>query len=142
MGAKNYQELVCWQLARDLRVRVRAITEYPAAAKDFGFCDDIRRSARSSPANIAEGYRRRRPKQFAQFLNVALASIDETENHLGEALEARYIDSAEHNELVALAKRARIASQRLLAYLERCSQRPERPKPPRMNHRTREPSNP
>jgi four helix bundle protein len=93
-------------------VRVRAITEYPAAAKDFDFCDDIRRSARSSPSNIAEGYRRRRPRQFAQFLNVALASIDETENHLGEALEARYIEPTEYKDLLVLVMRTRIASQR------------------------------
>ena len=131
MGAKCYQELVCWQLARDLRVRVRAITEYPAAAKDFDFCDDIRRSARSSPANIAEGYRRRRPRQFAQFLNVALASIDETENHLGEALEARYIELVEYNDLLVLVKRTRIASQRLLAYLEQCQDPRDRSRSPR-----------
>ncbi len=131
MGAKCYQELVCWQLARDLRVRVRAITEYPAAARDFDFCDDIRRSARSSPSNIAEGYRRRRPRQFAQFLNVALASIDETENHLGEALEARYIAPTEYNDLLVLVKRARIASQRLLAYLERCPDPRDRPQSPK-----------
>ena len=131
MGAKCYQELVCWQLARDLCVRVRAITEYPAAAKDFDFCDDIRRSARSSPANIAEGYRRRRPRQFAQFLKMALASIDETENHLGEALEARYIELVEYNDLLVLVKRTRIASQRLLAYLEQCQDPRDRSRSPR-----------
>jgi four helix bundle protein len=143
MGAQCYQELVCWQLARDLRVRVREITAKPMVARDFGFCDDIKRSARSGPANIAEGFRRRRPKQFAQFLNVALASIDETENHLGEALEASYIDELEHKELVVLVKRARIASQRLLTYLERWAQQPENLKPwKRPNPRTGEPRKP
>lgn len=118
MGVNRYQELVCWQLARDLRIRVRAITAYPKAARDFGFCDDILRSARSAPANIAEGFRRRRPPQFAYFLTIALGSIDETENHLGEALEASYIGRPEYDELLVLVKRARTASQGLLRYLE------------------------
>ena len=137
MGVQRYEDLVCWQLARDLRRRVRAITEYPAVSRDFGFCDDIRRSARSVPANIAEGFRRRKPPQFAHFMTIALASIDETENHLGEALDARYIGTDEYADLRVLVKRARVASQRLLAYLERCTRRP-----PNRRDRTREPVNP
>jgi four helix bundle protein len=119
MGVQRYEDLVCWQLARDLRRRIRAITEYSRVSNDFGFCNDIRRSARSAPANIAEGFRRRKPRQFAHFMTIALGSIDETENHLGEALDACYISDTEHAELLVLIKRVRTASQRLLAYLER-----------------------
>jgi four helix bundle protein len=130
MGVDRYQDLVCWQLARDLRRRVRAITEYPKAAKDFGFCDDILRSGRSAPSNIAEGFRRRHPRQFAYFLTMAVGSIDETENHLGEALEAKYIDVKEHDDLVELVRQARSASLGLLAYLERCAKRQDKRRPP------------
>jgi hypothetical protein len=52
-------------------------------------------------------------------MTIALGSIDETENHLGEALDACYISDTEHAELLVLIKRVRTASQRLLAYLER-----------------------
>ena len=62
---------------------------------------------------------------------MALASIDETENHLGEALEARYIGPAEYTDLLVLIKRARIASQRLLAYLEQCPDPRDRPQSPK-----------
>ena len=54
-------------------------------------------------------------------MTIALGSIDETENHLGEALDAGYIADDAHAELVVLVKRARTASQRLLKYLEQRS---------------------
>jgi hypothetical protein len=58
-------------------------------------------------------------------MTIALGSIDETENHLGEALDAKYISTDEHADLRVLVKRARTASQRLLAYLERCARPPQ-----------------
>ena len=54
-------------------------------------------------------------------MTIALGSIDETENHLGEALDAGYITDDAHAELLVLVKRARTASQRLLKYLEQRS---------------------
>ena len=43
----------------------------------------IRRAAKSIPANIAEGFGRRRYKQdYIRFLTYALASCDETRVHL------------------------------------------------------------
>lgn len=34
----------------------------------FGICSQMKRSAVSIPSNIAEGYRRRNPKEFTYFL--------------------------------------------------------------------------
>ncbi|MDI6810618.1 MAG: four helix bundle protein [archaeon] len=43
----------------------------------------MRRSAKSIPANIAEGFGRRRYKnEFIRFLTFALASCDETKEHI------------------------------------------------------------
>ena len=65
---------------------------------------------------------RRKARVFAHFLDIEIGSIDETKNHLGEALEAMYITATEHAELVELAERAKRASQGLRAYLERCGE--------------------
>ena len=48
----------------------------------FGIVSQIRRSASSVPANIAEGHGREGRAQFLQFLRVAQGSLKELETHL------------------------------------------------------------
>jgi four helix bundle protein len=48
----------------------------------FGLTSQIRRSAASIPANIAEGYGRENTRVFIQFLRVAQGSLKELETHL------------------------------------------------------------
>jgi len=50
---KGYKELVVWQKARDLAVLIYSITGQVKFKKDFGLCDQVRRSAVSVPSNIA-----------------------------------------------------------------------------------------
>jgi four helix bundle protein len=58
MGAQHYKDLECWQLAHELKLEVFAFTGRMPAKADRDFCHDIRRSARSAPSNIAEGFGR------------------------------------------------------------------------------------
>ena len=122
MGAKRYEDLVCWQLSNDLKLRIYAITDALPAAKDFRYCDQIRESARSAPSNIAEGFGRFHPADFARFLEIARGSLIETHNHLRDGLDRRYLTAVECRELCALADRASAATTRLRSYLDRCSQ--------------------
>ena len=85
MIAKSYRELVCWQLSVQLRDELIAITARPAFARNFKLCEQVGDSARSAPTNIAEGFRRS-DTEFRRYLEIALGSLKETENHLDEAL--------------------------------------------------------
>jgi four helix bundle protein len=76
--------------------------------------DDIRASSASAPANIAEGFGRFRPLQFATFLGIAKASLVETQNHLVDASDRRYIDRTLFSRLLNLAKAAERATTNLL----------------------------
>ena len=51
----NFQKLRVWQMAKDLAVRIYKLTDQELISKDFGFKDQIQRSAVSIPSNIAEG---------------------------------------------------------------------------------------
>ena len=48
----------------------------------FRVSGQLSSSARSVPANIAEGFGRYRPTEIARFLEIARGSLDETETHL------------------------------------------------------------
>jgi four helix bundle protein len=120
MGIRHHRDLDAWRLARDLRREVAAfITTFPAK-RDVKFCDQIRESSRSAPSKIAEGFRRFRPREFARFLDIAVGSLGETQNHLDEAFDLRYLSRADFDRIWELAQRAIAASCRLRTYLRRC----------------------
>jgi four helix bundle protein len=117
MGAHNVEELVCYQLAVKLRRVCLAVTARPPFKEDHRFRDDFRAAARSGPSNISEGFRRRSHREFARYLDIALSSIAEERNHVGDALENRYISPDESANCLRLAKRANVAASRLREYL-------------------------
>jgi four helix bundle protein len=118
---------------------VYAFIAKPPASKDFEFCDQIRRSARGAPRTIAEGFGRFRPTEFARYLEFARASLIETQNHIGDALDSKYLTKEEHDELFTLADRAIGASTRLMQYLRTCKEWPGRGNPRTKNPGTKNP---
>jgi four helix bundle protein len=122
--AKHHEELVCWQLARELKKEVYAFIAKPPVNRDFDFCSDIRASARSGPANIAEGFGRSTHREFAHFVSIARASLKETENHLQDAVDSGYLSTDECERLITLAQRAQRTASRLRTYLLETPDRP------------------
>ena len=120
MVARKFEELVAWQLARELERGVYAFTETGDAARDIEYCRQIRRSSSSAPRNLAEGFGRYLPGDFSKFVRNALGSLNETRDHLDAGLERRYLTAARHMELTVLARRATGTSVNLVKYLDRC----------------------
>jgi four helix bundle protein len=120
MAVRKYEDLVAWQLARELERRVYAFTEAGAAARDFEYCRQIRKSSSSAPRNLAEGFGRYLPGDFSKFVRIALGSLNETRDHLDAGLERRYLTAETHTELTVLARRATGTSVNLAKYLDRC----------------------
>ena len=80
----SYRERDVWTLARELVITIHdmTLTKLPKFEM-FEEGSQIRRAIRSVKACIVEGYGRRRYKQeFVRFLTYALASCDETADHL------------------------------------------------------------
>ena len=117
MGANTYRELVCWQLADELQRRIVAITATPSTARHFKFCDQIRDASLSVSSNIAEGFARRSPPDFARFLTIAKGSLAETQVQLRAGLERGYFDQESVVELLKLAARCDRVTSALRAYL-------------------------
>jgi four helix bundle protein len=104
--ARDFRELVCWQLAYELKCEVFAFTAIGPAAKDSKYRDQIRASSSSAPANIAEGFGRFRPREFARFLEIARASLMETQNHLIDGRDRGYLSDTLYFRLSNLARAA------------------------------------
>ena len=117
MIAHRYQELVCWQLAYELKLKVYAFTALDPAVRDFKYCSQVRESARSAPSNMAEGFGRFAPAEFAQFLDYARASLIETQNHLKDGRDLSYVSNNAYEEMYRLADRAIGATTNLRKYL-------------------------
>ena len=50
MGRKGFQDLIVWQKAKDLAVKIYKISKSGVLSRDFGLRDQIRRSAINYPA--------------------------------------------------------------------------------------------
>ncbi|MBN1592828.1 MAG: four helix bundle protein [Candidatus Coatesbacteria bacterium] len=99
MKIAKFEDIKSWQEARKLTARIYALTMDGQFARDFALRDQIRRSAISVMANIAEGFNRKTKKDFTNFLTIALASASETKSHLYIALDLGYIDQQVFDEL-------------------------------------------
>jgi four helix bundle protein len=115
--AKEFTELVAWQLARELKLTVYELVKHPKMARDFKFIDQITDAAASAPRNIAEGFGRFNRKEFAQYLKIAISSEQEVRNHVIDAFDRGYIDSDERDRGIQLSRRAITAAARLRRYL-------------------------
>ncbi len=83
MTFKSYRELVCWQLSVQLRNEIIEIIERPLVARHYRFGEQVSASARLAVSSIAEGFGRSN-KEFHRYLQIALGSLQETENHLAK----------------------------------------------------------
>src|SRR5262245_33890010 len=116
-GAKRFQDLICWQLSRELRRNVRRLIKKPPLAGDFDLCDQLRRATRSATGNIAEGFRCPSHAEFARFLDIAARSLSETEDRLIEAVDEELLSEQDAALAFNLAKRASVAVAHLIKYL-------------------------
>jgi four helix bundle protein len=98
-GAKHFRELVCWQLAQELKLAIYRLADSPKIKRDLRFCDQIREAARSGPRNIAEGFGRRTHREFAMFLDIARGSLMECQNHRQDAVDRGYLSPAEFTSI-------------------------------------------
>jgi four helix bundle protein len=79
---ESYRDLRVWQEAMALAAACYHLTQGFPKEEMFGLTSQIRRSAASIAANIAEGYGREHTRSFVQFLRVAQGSLKELETHL------------------------------------------------------------
>jgi four helix bundle protein len=117
MKIRQFEDLECWQDARELVRVVYAMTKLADFSKDFALVDQIRRSGVSVMANIAEGFYRNSNREFVRFLDISRSSAGETISHLYVALDQGYIDSRIFNGARAQAEKVAKKTSAFISYL-------------------------
>ncbi|NQE04859.1 hypothetical protein C5S32_03215 [ANME-1 cluster archaeon GoMg1] len=101
---KRFEDLKVWQKSHELALEVYRVTQQFPNEEKFGLTSQIRRSAVSVAANIAEGSKRRHLKEYIQMLYIPHGSLSETEYYLFLARDLKYLSDAKYQELFNLSE--------------------------------------
>lgn len=77
MGSTSFKQLIVWQRAAEVRDLVFDALEGFPAGRYYRLIGQMEAAALSIPANIAEGFGRRQPRDKARFYNLARGSAEE-----------------------------------------------------------------
>lgn len=122
---KRFEDLECWKEARKFVKLIYDFTKKERFRKDFELVDQVKRSAISSMANIAEGFHRKSNRDFMKFLDYSRTSVAESVSHCYVALDQRFINE---DEMALVNNQADIVCKKvnsLISYLNKStSQKP------------------
>lgn len=107
MNYKRFEDLPCWQKARELCQAVFQLINQGQFQKDFSLKDQMWRASGSTMDNIAEGFEDGSTREFIKFLAYSLRSCSEVQSQLYRALDARYITQDQFNRTYDLAGECR-----------------------------------
>src|SRR6187399_2697584 len=142
MTARHHRELEAWQLAHQVRVRMMELASRPQVARNFDFVNQTETAARSACRNIAEGFWRYQHPQFAQFLNIAKASLGELLDSVDEALARNYVTPQEYESLNKLVSSALASTTSLHRYVSTMPTPPSKSSRPKRRRTARRSATP
>ena len=79
---KKFQDLIVWQKAHKFVLEIYYMTKLLPKEEIYGITSQLRRSAVSIPANIAEGFRKKGNADKARYLNISQGSLEESRYYL------------------------------------------------------------
>lgn len=97
----KFEDLDVWKRSYKLAVQIYKVF---AQCRDFGFKDQITKSALSVPSNIAEGWERYSEQEKHRFLSIAKGSIGELKTQTMIAIEIDYLPTDVGKIIVAEAE--------------------------------------
>ena len=107
MGFRTLEEIHAYRLSREFKLEVyRIVRAAPLAEQDHRFRSQLFDAAASVEMNIAEGFRRYTAPDFANFLRISRASLEEAVQRVRDGIDRGYFSEAECRTAFALADQA------------------------------------
>jgi four helix bundle protein len=117
-GVKRFADLRAWQACDMYKKAIYLLCDSDQIARDFGRRKQLEESASRPTAHIAEGFGRFNPPDFARFCVIARSSLMESQNHLRDVVDKKYITEERRLELDKLADAALEEVTGLMEYLQ------------------------
>jgi four helix bundle protein len=114
---QDYKKLQVWHISKNLAKNIYLATSSFPKEELFGLTSQMRRSAISIPANIAEGCSRKSSKDFINFLRISLGSVNELLTFIELSKEFSYIHH--ENELEKEAELIKVMLLRLISRVDK-----------------------
>ena len=96
---KSFRELIVWQKSMNLAIEVYKITAKFPKEELYGLTQQMRKSILSVPSNLAEGFGRQSPKEFARFVFIARGSLYEFQTQMELSIQMGYFSHDQIKEL-------------------------------------------
>ena len=97
----DFRKLRVWQAAQQIAIDAHRITARMRGARSATLRDQLLRAAMSVPTNIVEGNAHASPREFARFLEYALASVSELEGHAQLARDLELVPKKDFTAFLA-----------------------------------------
>jgi four helix bundle protein len=101
----GFEKLAVWREAIAYANLIYAVTEKFPDGERFGLTSQLRRSAVSVSANIAEGSSRSTGKDFSRFTEIAYGSLMENVSEAAVAREQDFLSAAKYEQLYQAAEK-------------------------------------
>lgn len=89
---KSFKDMPIWQEAMNIAIEIFKNTDTLPRKEDYGFTSQIRKSALSISANIAEAFGRNHILDKINFYYIARGSLTETQSHMDYGERVGYIN--------------------------------------------------
>ncbi len=122
---RDFTDLETWGFARRLRVEVYRVCQGFLRNETFGLASQIRRTAVSATANIAEGFGRYSYQENIQFCRQSRGSVYELRDHFTTALDAGYLTKEQY---AVLDRQATSVIKLINGYIRSTKERKDIPK--------------
>jgi four helix bundle protein len=97
-SVKTFEELKCWQACREVRIFIMNIVKgYPKEEK-YSIVDNMKRAARSTTQNIAEGFGRFHYRENTQFCRISRGSLFELIDDLIASVDEGFISREDYQK--------------------------------------------